>query len=409
MKLKNYNLSGLVVVTLFCIGVFATFNSNAARIDTSESHYDDLWDRVRDGFVINTPDIQQVRKLETAYTNHPRLTERIFERSAPYLYYIIEELIQRGMPTEIALLPMIESAFDPTANSNRRAAGLWQFMSATGKSLGIEQNVWHDDRRDVVVSTQAALDYLEYLYDRFDNWPLALAAYNWGETAIRKSIENAAQRDGRAEFHDIRLPQETRNHVHKLLAIKKIIANPSDHGINLRKIPNQPYFDEIQLSSHIDIALVAQLAGVSLAEFNMLNPAYKRPVVKVLNESRVVLLPVQNVDSFVANLAAYDDTLLSWKIYEINQKESINEVARKYGLSMHRLRTINNLEENDQFEIGQRILLPLEIRPIKTNVTIVRNKPDIFKANTNSHAVHIVKKGDTLPDIAKYYGSSIRE
>ncbi|MCG7755720.1 MAG: transglycosylase SLT domain-containing protein, partial [Nitrosomonas sp.] len=275
------------------------------------------------------PDSKTIRKIGASYTQNPELFNRIIANSERYLFYIVEEVERRGMPMEIALMPIIESAYNPLIKSNSQTAGLWQFQPETGKILGLAQNVWHDDRRDVIASTQAALDYLQYLHAKFDNWKLAIAAYNLGEGAVSKVLSRSLHKGRSSNFYDLNLPSDAKHYVYKLLAVKDIIVNTRKYGIQIRPIANRPYFDEIKIHEHIDIPLVTRLANISEAEFNALNPAYNRYVIKVLDEPRTLLLPKRNKDIFLKNLETYQDPRISWQIYHVRKGENINEIAAR--------------------------------------------------------------------------------
>ncbi len=234
----------------------------------------DLWTRVRSGLSMSELQGHEVRQNENGYTRHQKFIDHMVEQSRRYLFHIVEEVERRKMPTEIALLPIVESAFNPVAYSHRHASGLWQFVPATGRAYGLEQNWWHDDRRDVIAATNAALDYLQKLYRMFGDWKLTVAAYNWGEGALKRSIDENHGGDLKVSFHDLQLPTETKNHVAKLIAIRNIIANPSQYGVKLKPLPNRPYFKQVKITQHMDVKLAAELADLPEHEFNALNPAY---------------------------------------------------------------------------------------------------------------------------------------
>ena len=390
--------------------IFLTsFKVSATNVTEYNAHSaNDLWERIRQGFTLVASNSNAVREQEAFYMKNPQLTRLVLNRGKRYLHYIVEAIERRGLPTEIALLPIVESAFDPEAESGSAAVGLWQFIPATGKSFGLEQNVWHDDRRDIIAATHAALDYLQYLYEKFENWELAFAAYNWGETSVRKAISNNRAQGKQVDFYSLNLPRETRNHVHKLLAIKNIVANPADFCMQLHAIPDRPYFQVVEIPYHMDVTLVAKLADISMEEFKALNPAYERPIIKVLDDTRSILLPADTVDNFSDNLQVFDEPLISWQVYETKESENIKVVAKQYGMSMKRLRAINGFAEGKEIGVGQRILLPHTAAHITADITNVRQKPRHFQ-NNNQLTVYIVKKGDTLYHIARNYGLTVEE
>ena len=240
------------------------------------------------------------------YRRKPDYLNRMFERSGRYLYHILEEVENRGMPTELALLPFVESAFQPEALSRAKAAGLWQFMPATGTHYSLEQNLWRDDRRDVLESTRAALDYFEYLYGMFSDWHLALAAYNWGEGSVQRAIRRQQARKRPADYQHLRMPNETANYVPKLEAIKRIVTDPSKYGVKLPDVGNEPFFVTVTKPRDIDTETAAELAGMPLKEFRQLNPSFKLPVI-VASHNNVMLLPADKVAEFIDNLASWMD------------------------------------------------------------------------------------------------------
>lgn len=378
----------------------------------SNKPLDDLWTRIRSGFSLADMYSQEVRHNENQFTRHQKYIDHIVERSRRYLFYIVEEVERRGMPTEIALLPIVESAFDPVAYSRQHASGLWQFIPSTGRAYGLEQNWWYDERRDVVAATRAALDYLQKLYTMFGDWQLTLAAYNWGEGALKRSMDETQKGKKRIRLHDLQLPTETKNHVAKLIAVRNIIAKPENYGIRLKPLPNRPYFEQVEITRPIDVKLAAELADVPEAEFAALNPAYHRPIIRINDAPRTLLLPVNKARTFVANLENYDKSLVSWRIYRVKEMETIEELSDKYAIDVAELAEINGLSERSTLRRGQIVLVPRGKSKAK--------EPDYFVQNTQNgrrHAysswddqiIYVVKKGDTLYHIAKRYGLDVKE
>lgn len=279
----------------------------------------DLWARIRRGFQM--PDLQSdlVDMQTTWYTQRPDYVQRMTERSQKYLYHIVEELEARHMPTELALLPFIESAYNPQALSVAKAAGMWQFMPGTGRTYNLKRNMWQDERRDVLASTSAALDYLSRLHDMFGDWYLALAAYNWGEGNVQRAIARNQAAGLPTDYQSLRMPNETRNYVPKLHAVKNIIANPQQYGLTLPDIPNHPYFVTVTTSHDIDVAVAAKLANLSLDEFRSLNPSFSKPVILGATEPQI-LLPFDNAAAFEKNLKAYNGQLSSWTTYTVSER-----------------------------------------------------------------------------------------
>jgi len=246
----------------------------------------DLWERIRRGFAMPDLESDLVRDREQWYASRPDYIQRMTERSSRYLFHIVEEIERRNIPMELALLPFIESAFNPQAVSSARAAGMWQFMPATGASFDLKQNIFRDDRRDVLASTRAALDYLEQLYARFGDWHLALAAYNWGQGNMNRAITKNQKAGLPTGYTDLTMPMETRMYVPKLQAVKNIIARPGAYGTALPAIGNHPFFDTITVERDMDVAVIARLSGVNEADFRALNPSLKQPIVMAAGTPR---------------------------------------------------------------------------------------------------------------------------
>ncbi|KAF7598657.1 MAG: lytic transglycosylase [Candidatus Dactylopiibacterium carminicum] len=317
----------------------------------------DLWLRMRKGFAM--PDLLSPtvdRQVQLLLANRQGLLTML-ERGRPYLHHILDELEKRGMPSELALLPVVESAFNPHALSSASAAGLWQFIPSTGKVFQLRQNWWVDERRDVLASTTAALQYLQTTYEMHGDWHLALASYNWGENAVARAIK-ANQSAGRpTDFNSLRMPAETSQYVPKLQAIKQIVSFPEQYAIKLPEIPNQPYFMKVERSQAMDVALAAKLAEISLADFRLLNPAYNRPVIPG-DHNADLLLPIENAQKFQLNLAIYNGPLLSWKTYTLPRRERVEDVARRLNLSAETLRTANGLKAGARLAVGYTLLIP---------------------------------------------------
>lgn len=406
MILKRNGFIVLLLSLIFWSFLFLSITAYADKLEPIKKtqHHENLWDRIRNGFALALPpDNRTIRKIEAPYTQNPQAFNHIVASSERYLFYVVDEIERRNMPMEIALIPVIESSYNPLIKSDNRSAGLWQFIPETAKILGLTQNVWYDDRRDIVASTQAALDYLQYLYRKFDNWKLAIAAYNVGEGVVSKALARNMHKGRSASFYDLNLPIEAKHYVYKLLAIKDVIANSKKYGIQLRPIPNRPYFDEVKIHEHIDISLVTRLANISDTEFTALNPAYNRFVIKILDEPRTLLLPKDKKDTFVKNLETYQDPRFSWQIYHVKKGEKINDVAVRHGTTVKQLQAINGIARNKNLTFGQKILVPQLVAENETDTITQKRKPlQIGKSD-----VHIVKKGDTLYHIAKRYRTTV--
>lgn len=305
----------------------------------------DVWDRIRRGYAMPSLSNDKVDKWLRFYQRDPAYLNRMFERSGRYLYHILEDVEDRGMPTELALLPFVESAFQPEALSHAKAAGLWQFMPRTGTQYSLEQNLWRDDRRDVLESTRAALDYFQYLYGMFNDWHLALAAYNWGEGSVQRAIRRQKQRNSPADYLHLRMPNETANYVPKLEAIKRIVSEPEKYGVKLPDVGNEPFFVTITKPTDIDTKTAAELAGMSLEDFKQLNPSFKLPVI-VAAHNNVMLLPADRVDDFIDNLVSWMDNgqpLSRWTTYKLKSGETLAAVAERVGMTEHDLRDVNGI------------------------------------------------------------------
>ncbi len=364
----------------------------------------DLWTRIRGGFAMNELNSKLVAKHEKWYASNPEYVARMTERARLYLYYITEEVERRGMPSEIALLPMIESAFNPGAYSTSRASGIWQFMPSTGKKFGMQQNWWYDGRRDIISATNGALDYLQKLHDMFGDWELALAAYNCGEGAIQRAQAHNRKRHLPTNYANLKLLKETRNYVPKLLAIKNIIADPTSFGLTLQDIPNEPYFAAVATTKHIDVKLAAQLADISEEEFIALNPAHNRPVI-LQGSSDLILLPIAKMETFRANLESYNKPLVSWQSYQPKKGERLDKLAPRFGLSLENLKSVNGLSQRGNISTGQTLLVPL-------NGEESDNAFEAFNmqlaADDRLRSIRYkVRRGDTLSGIAHRYHVSV--
>ncbi|WP_171014076.1 LysM peptidoglycan-binding domain-containing protein [Chitinivorax sp. B] len=373
----------------------------------------DLWDRIRQGFALSNLDLAQVRDYEQWYAARPEYLYRMADRAQRYLYHIVNELERRSMPLDLALLPVVESSFNPKAYSSAHASGIWQFIPSTGKNYGLEQTWWYDGRRDVLAATDAALDYLQYLYGLFGDWHLALAAYNWGEGAVARALSKNRAAGLPEDYLNIRMPAETQNYVPKLLAIRNLIADPARFGLKLRPIPNRPYFKAVNVPHHMDTKVAAKLANMPVEEFLHLNPAFNKPVI-AYKPSRKLLLPAEKADVFTTNLASYDKPLLSWKPYATQRGERFERIAAKFGTTVDKLREVNNIGQA-RMARGEMLLVPSDngevdaiTAPALAETPMVPSVPSYAKLDRieTQPASHEVKRGETLFSIAKRYGMS---
>ena len=317
----------------------------------------DLWQRIRAGYGMPDLDNELVRAQERWYATRPDYIKRMTERSRKYLFHIVEELEARKMPTELALLPFIESAFNPQAMSVARAAGMWQFIPSTGRDFDLKQNLFRDDRRDVLASTRAALDYLQKLYGMFGDWHLALAAYNWGEGSVSRAIARNQREGLGTSYVDLRMPNETRNYVPKLQAVKNIVTSPEAFNLDIPAIDNHPYFQTITLKRDIDVQLAARLAGVPLEDFKALNPSANRPVIIAAGTPQI-LLPWDNATVFERNLEAHQaGQLATWTAWTVPATMTVAALAQKVGMSEADLRSINQIPPRMMVRSGSTVLV----------------------------------------------------
>jgi membrane-bound lytic murein transglycosylase D len=317
-----------------------------------------VWDRIRAGFRMANLDGVLVERQEQWYADNPEYVARMVERSSHFLYHVVEEVERRRMPTEIVLLPMIESAYNPTAYSRSHASGMWQFIPSTGRLYGLRQNFWYDGRRDVLSSTSAALDYLQKLHDQFGDWSLALAAYNWGEGAVSRAVARNEARGLPTDYESLAMPLETRKYVPKLQAVKNIVSDSRRYGITLPDIPNRPYFATVTTRRHIDVQLAASLSEMSLEEFRFLNPAHNKPVIKA-DGSEAIVLPVDKVAVFEKNLETHDRPLVSWQAYTVKRSDKPEQIASRHGMTLAELKEVNGIPAKRKIVPGQTLLVPL--------------------------------------------------
>ncbi len=318
----------------------------------------DLWERIRKGYKM--PDLENDLANDRTqwYASKPDYLQRMTERSHKYLYHIVEELETRKMPTELALLPFIESAFNPQAVSSARASGMWQFMPKTGKSFDLKQNAFRDDRRDVQASTRAALDYLERLHKMFGDWHLALAAYNWGEGNVGKAIARNKRAGLPTSYTDLNMPMETRMYVPKLQAMKNIVGNPPQYGVVLPSIPNHPYFQSVPLPRDMDVNVAAKLAEISEQDFKALNPSAHRPVLLAAGTPNI-LLPWDNADVFQRNYEASTmGRMATWTAWVAPSTMKVADAAKRVGMSEADFRAVNNIPPRMLIKAGSALLVP---------------------------------------------------
>ncbi|ERP95235.1 lytic transglycosylase [Marinobacter sp. ES-1] len=381
------------------------------RADASTSTQD-LWDRMRAGFAMDhSVDNPRVQAQLDWYARHPSYIKRVVERGSRYLHHIVEETEARGLPTEMALLPIVESAFDPFAYSHGRAAGLWQFIPSTGKYFGLTQSWWHDDRRDVLEATDAALTYLDRLAKRFDgDYTLALAAYNAGGGTVSSAMRRNRNAGKPTDYWSLSLPKETSHYVPKLIALAKIFDNPEAYGVELPKLDDEPYFEVVETGSQLDLAQAAELAGVDIDEIYLLNPSYNRWATNPDGPHRL-LVPRQNAEGFRQALANFPkEQRVSWQNYKVQKGDNLNSIARKFGTTTSVVRQVNKLD-SDLIRVGQGLLIPSSTRgadayALSQSQRLQRTQSRQRDGNKVSYTV---RRGDTFWDIAREHRVSVRE
>ena len=351
------------------------------------------------------PDIDDplVAKWEQWYVARPDYVARMIDRSRRYLYYIVVEVEKRGMPLEVALLPMVESAFNPNAVSVARASGIWQFMPATGTHYGLKQNFWFDSRRDVVAATGSALNYLQKLHGDFDDWQLALAGYNWGEGNVARAVAKNQKLGLPADYANLKMPDETRNYLPKLQALKNIVRDPEKYSIDLSDIPDAPYFAVIRMDRKIDVKVAAQLAEMPVDEFLYLNPQHNRPVIAGADDY-TILLPIDKAELFAAKLQLTNQPLVSWQAYRVRNGETLAQIAAKYGLEVEALRAVNGIGSKAKVPTGHTLLVPTQ-GPAEAAADTLSTA--VFTTVPQGRTFYYrMQRGDTLAGIASRYAVS---
>ena len=367
--------------------------------------YDDLFDRMRAGFAFDEVQEPAIDQQLAWFEHNPDYLERVFQRSQRYMYHIITEVEARGMPTEFALLPVVESAYEPFAYSVSRAAGLWQFIPGTGVRFGLKQTWWYDGRRDVIESTRAALDYLQALHDEFNgDWLLAIAAYNVGEAGVERAIAYNKSVGRPTDFWHLNLPAETRAYVPKLLAMKRLMAEPERYGLEFAPIPNEPYFAVIDTDSQIDLKIAAQFAVTSYDELVALNPGYNRWATDPAGPHRM-LVPIDNADTYetaLKDLAPEDR--VRYVEHEVARRETLSVIAKHYGTSAAVIAKVNDLNGLHVIP-GQTLKIPQVSTQLPDKVLLAAARVDRPQTDTSSHKqrqiVYRVRAGETLYSIAR--------
>jgi membrane-bound lytic murein transglycosylase D len=370
--------------------------------------YDDLFDRLRAGFVFDEVQEPAIDEQLNWLAHNPDYLERVFQRAQRYMYHIVTEVEARGMPLEFALLPVVESAYEPFAYSRSRAAGLWQFIPGTGVRFGLKQTWWYDGRRDVIESTRAALDYLQALHDQFNgDWLLAIAAYNVGEAGVQRAVDNNLAAGKPTDFWHLKLPAETRAYVPKLLAMKRMMAEPERYGLEFAPIPNEPYFAVIDTSSQISLKIAAELAGTTYDEVAALNPGYNRWATDPDGPHRI-LVPIDHADAFetaLKTLAPADR--VHYVTHDVTRRETLPMIAKQYGTTVAVIAKINDIK-GKKLTPGQTLQIPQDSGELPDKVLLAAARVDRPQSDIGGkrqrQIVHRVKGGETLASIARRHG-----
>ena len=372
----------------------------------------DLWERVRQGFAMPDLDSDLVKRWEQWYATRPDYVQRMTERGGRYLFHVVEEVNKRGLPMELALLPFIESAFNPQALSVASASGMWQFMPATGLQYELKQNLFRDDRRDVLASTRAALDYLQMLHRMFDDWHLALAAYNWGQGNVQRALERNRRARQDLVYTALRMPDETRNYVPKLQAVKNIVMSPGAFGLTLPKLENHPFFLTVNIDRDMDAELVARLAGLSMDEFQALNPQLNKPVLLAAGTPQV-LLPYDSANQFVRAMGLHSGPWASWTAWVAPRTMRPAEAAKLVGLSEARLRKLNKIPEGMVIKAGSALIVPRSHDHTQDVTEQLADQARIQLAPDGQRTVRRTVKahpqGESLAAFARRHGHSVTD
>ena len=378
-------------------------------VGLTPAQYGDLFDRMRAGFKLEDADRHAVDQQTDWYADHPDYLERAFSRAELYMYHIITELEARGMPLEIALLPVVESAFEPYAYSRARAAGMWQFIPGTGSRFGLKQNWWYDGRRDVVESTRAAFDYLQFLHDEFNgDWLLAIAAYNCGEMNVTRAIRNNLAAGKPIDFWSLKLPKETRAYVPKLLAMRRLVADPEAYGLGFSRIPNQPYFVRVDTQGQIDLKVAADIAGISHEQLYELNPAFHRWATDP-SGPHYLLLPTDVAELFKQNVTQLSaEQRLKATLYTVRKGDSVAAVAKKFSTSVDVVRQMNDLPSGP-LTVGADLRVPAVgvTLPAKVMLAAARVDGKRDRSLRGRQHVHVVRRGDSLWGISRRTGIDV--
>lgn len=393
---------------LWDMGLLAT--AEPAPPDASE--LEDLWQRMQFQLTFKVPQTRPIVEQRNFYSGNQAYLDRVAGRAQPFLYYIVQEIEKRNMPLELALLPIVESAFDPFAHSPSAASGMWQFMPATGKLFGLKQNFWYDGRRDVVASTKAALDYLQYLHDKLEgDWLNAIAAYNSGEGRILSAIKKNKNKRLPTDFWSLDLPAETTSYVPKLLALVDILKRPDEFDIVWKFIPNEPKIELVDIGGQIDLAIAAEMAGINLSQLQALNPGFNQWATDPQGP-HYLLLPKRRVQAFRQQLAKTpSQNWLHWHRYTVSAGDTLGEIAHKHGTDIGAIKRINRLNTNI-IRQGQHLLIPVAAED--GSIFDIGTDSAMASASAQNHSTakkltYAVQQGDTLWDISREHKVTVEQ
>ena len=366
-----------------------------------------VWDRIRAGFELPSSQHKKVLSELRWFSKHKQYLNRVVNRAEPFLYFIMQEIDKRNMPSELALLPIVESAFQPFAYSHGQAAGIWQFIPSTGRHYGLKQNWWYDGRRDIYASTIAALDYLQYLGKAFKgNWLHALAAYNSGIGTVSKAIRKNKRRNKPTDFWHLKLPKETQGYVPKLMALAKLISEPERFQVDLKCIQNAPYFEVIKTGAQIDLAVAADLANLDIEDIYRLNPGYNRWATDPSGPHQL-LIPIENSADFKTGLQKIPaKSRITWKRYKIKPDQTLSHIADKFHITVSQLKQINKIRSN-KIRVGKHLIIPVASKGM-SHYALSKNQREksrraVYRKGKGKKVFHTVKTGDSLWDISRLY------
>ncbi|MGO1297206.1 MAG: LysM peptidoglycan-binding domain-containing protein, partial [Vibrio sp.] len=368
-----------------------------------------LWKRIGMQFKLQVPNTKSVQYYRTWYLTHPKHLQIVAQRAKPFLYLITQKIEDRGLPLELALLPVVESAFDAFAYSHGSAAGLWQFVPATGKMYGLKQNFWYDGRRDVDAATDAALSYLTVLGKRFDgNWFQAIAAYNSGGGRVSRAIRQNRRLNKPTDFFSLALPEETSGYVPKLLALADIVAHQDKYGIDLPVIPNKPVLKLVDPDEQLDLAIAAKYAGMSVKELQSYNPAYNRWATAP-NGPHQLLIPIGHIAEFKKSLAAHEGQGMKLVRYKVKAGDSLSVIAKKHRTTTKVIEKANNLSDAT-IRVGQYLMIPNSVKDAKAYALTAKNRLRRLQSMARGQykILHTVDSGESLWTIARKNNVSYR-